>query len=92
MRNVAERLSGDPSPAGIYRYVEDSMRVGMSRGEVETTLQRVSSLDVRYGEFNSQLSVACDRIRLRLGILIWWDVYACYNEQGQLVRYKIDGD
>ncbi len=90
---AAQRIGVPPTSSDIYKYIESSIRVGMSRQEVETVLQRIAPIDVQRGRLNDGQLFGCDEIELKLGALFsYWSIQSCYNDQGLLLHYSINLD
>lgn len=92
--NAARRLGVEPSFDGVVEYIKKSVKIGMSRGEVEQILGNVTPLRVERGELNEDSRagwgpIACDRIWLDLSVILTGGpvpIIACYDEIGGLVK------
>jgi hypothetical protein len=94
INNAAQRIGVTPPYLdSIYKYVEDTIVVGMSQQEVETNLQGIAPIDVHRAQLNERQLFGCDRIKLRLGsFLTYFDIQACYDDRGRLLHFHVNSD
>ncbi len=95
IERMGRKVGEEPTIDGIGHYLSKSVKPGMPRSQVEQAIQRLGPLRVQPGALDDTGHlrwgpVACDHIFLRLSLLPGheWEMVACYNSQGGLVRFR----
>ena len=87
LAEAASRVGVKPTYADIVQYINRTIQKGMSRVEVETTLQRIAPIEVKRGELLDTPalggSTTCDYITLKIGNFFDYPYFsACYYGSG----------
>jgi hypothetical protein len=95
VEHAAQRVGAAPTLNGIAEYIVVSVRVGMSREQVEQILRVIAPIEVVRGTPDKVIDpgwgpAICDELWLKLTPLPGheWRMFACYNQAGELVLLK----
>jgi len=96
LEEAAHRIGVTPAFKNIQRYLESSIRNGMSRREVEKILQRVAPIELLHREeVGDQFGLgiqACDKVLLKIGPFYeQYPINICYSGGDSVISWGFDG-